>query len=326
MTEAYARIAELLSLTYSSPEDSTRKSAEQELSHYSQDSTSMIKTLLQLTAEPLDANLRTAAATKLRHLIRSLIEGSSLSSQHKCDISEAVFKVMVLPLSKNLRTILSYSLSSLLVEDPTALVSTKLSLLCTQCLKGSVYEVQASLVGIKALFSNLHGEFSTKDLFYKLLPVLSNLGVNAYTQFTEAFSSQNADSLLLALQILTAWAETLSQVLEHFEMISPKILKGFLSQVDIVGLFGSIICFKPRDDRILVSGPHQSWSGNGATQGARAALHQHPHAVHPGLQEKTTGGTGTGDHHPDRHGPAGLPLHQRDHRHHRASSDQSHAP
>lgn len=252
MTEGYAKIAELLTLTYTSTDDVVRNRAEQDLSQLASDSKYMIEVLLRLAAENVQVELRMASATKLRHLLRTLMEGSALSPQEKCEISEAIFQVMTLNISKPLRTILNFSLSTLLSEDKLGMVSVKLALLCTGRLKGTITEVQASLMAIKSLFSNISADFSTKDLFFQLIPQLTSIGLSAFSQFLEANQNSNSEALINYLQVLCAWAETLSQILEHLEMISPKALKSFLDLVEISTLFGEIICFKPQNLRIFL--------------------------------------------------------------------------
>ena len=252
MTEGYARVAQLLVLTYTSADDTIRKSSEQELSELCKDYKPMIQILLHICSDNENLQLRISAATKLRHLLRSVIEASALTPQEKCDLGENIFKIMILNQEKNLRSILSYGICTLLSEDSFGIMSIKLSSLCMHFLNGSLPEIQASLMCIKGLFSNISNDFSTKEFFIKLLPILTNLGISTYKDFLASYSSQDSDNLYKSLLTLSSWSETFTQILEHFEMISPKTIREFLKKTEIADLFSSIISFKLQDNRITV--------------------------------------------------------------------------
>ena len=252
MTEGYVKIAELLTVTFTSSDDNARKQAELELKAFCQSPITMIEMLLRLCSENLPIQLKISAATKLRHLIRENIESSSFQPSDKSMIAEATFKVMILEIESVPRSILSNTLSTLLADDSTSIISSKLSILSFQYLNGSVSEIQSSLLCIRALFTNITTEFSTKDYFHKIIPVLTTIGMNTFNTLIKSLSTNDSELISKSLQILVAWSECLSQILEHFEMISPKILKGFLKQTEISALFGNIICFPINNNRIVI--------------------------------------------------------------------------
>jgi hypothetical protein len=256
MTEGYEKIGKLLTLTFSSSVDEIRRQAEEELKHLSSDSKVMIEVLLRLCADNTIPDLKLAAGTKLKHLLRENVESSSLTSQDKSIITEAIFKVMITNIPDSLRSIFTSCIITLIADDKLSLVSMKLSLLCSKYITGSVPEIRTSLLCIQAIFSSITTEFSTKDYFHKILPVLISLCTKAFAEFLEAFASQDLEKTSSALQVLDSWAETISHILDHFEMISPKILKEFLKHIDISNLLGSIILFKVNDKLLITDGSH----------------------------------------------------------------------
>lgn len=252
MAEGYSRISDLLMITYTSHDDTLRKQAEQELDLISQDKNATITALLQITATSSNPYLRQASSTKLHNFLKHLNENSLLTSLEQCQISEEIFNIMLLNIEKPTLSALSLSLNSMLSNDKNGLVYSKLSQFVGQNIHGPVSSIKACFQVIKLLFSTLTSNFSTKNYFQSLLPNLVWVGQNALTMLGQAFTSQNEDQVRISVSVLNEWTECFSQILEHFEMISPKVLKQFLKNFDTAELFLNIIFFKLSDSFICL--------------------------------------------------------------------------
>lgn len=244
MTEGYALIGNLLQLTYTSPDNIVRKQAEEQLLELSKSHDVMISTLLQLLSSAADQNLRQAAATRFRQVIRSALEQSILDSAQKCLISEQVFQILIQCASKSANEILGASLTSLISDSNCGIVATKISNLCNRHLNSSKNEILGSLICVKSLFSTISSDFSTKDYFDKVFPSLIKVGKDTLSKLFEGLNNNDSELAMNTASILVSWTETFSQILEHFEMISPKTMKHFIKQVSIAEIFFNILTIK----------------------------------------------------------------------------------
>ena len=254
MTEGYALIANLLQTTYTATDNNIRKQAEDQLSSLSQSYEVMIPTLLSIIVQGPHEHLRQSAAARTRILIRNLLEESRISSSvEKCSISEQIFQVMTQPLAKGIKEILGSCLTSLISDNNSGVVASKLSLLCSQHLKSSTHSIQGSLLCVKSLFSLISADFSTKEYFDKLLPTLAQVGASSLETLYKSLGN-SFDQALDSANILNSWTDTFSQILEHFEMVSPKTLKLFLKQANIAEIFMNILTLKINDEGLGVFG------------------------------------------------------------------------
>jgi hypothetical protein len=254
MTEGYAAIVNLLQTTYTTTDDKVRRQAEDQLIIMSRSYDTMILTLLEIISAGQDHHLRQSAAARLRLLIRSLLEESRItSSVEKCSISEQIFDVLTSPIPKSIKEVLGSCLTNLISDNNSGVVATKLHVLCNQHLRLSIPAVQGSLICVKSIFSMISADFSTKDMFDKLLPTLANVG-NTYLESFYKFLGNNSEAAFEAACVLNAWADTFSQILEHFEMISPKTVKLFLKEVRIAEIFLRILDFKVNETGLAVFG------------------------------------------------------------------------
>ncbi|CAG9332132.1 unnamed protein product [Blepharisma stoltei] len=251
MSEIYSRVAQLLSLTYSGMPDQI-KPAEDELKIISQDTQGFLQCLLAIIQAPESHQLlRSASATRFRHLIRESITAGKLSVETRSWLVEAIFQTLISPYTdRSSRGVLNFALNPILGEDGLGVFTNRLASLAITGLSGEGTQIQGSLLVIKSIFSSMTPQFQSADYSKILIPHLVEVGKKGLYMISSGLQSTNEPLITEGINILEDWTSSLRQILEHFEVTSTKNIKDLSEQSEIALLFSNIINFAIPDYQV----------------------------------------------------------------------------
>lgn len=241
MSEAISNISDLLAKTFTISDSIKRQQAEQDLTQLILSQKLSALSLLNISVYGFTPYLRQSASIKLQYLIQDLIKNSLLNPVNKCLLVENIFKIMLLDIDNNIRTLLSLSINLLIINDNSALAVLKLSQLTLENLYGPAGSIFACFQAIKLLFNTKINDFSIKNYFTCLFPYLKDIVNKGCSAIIEAVIGKDNDLIIKIANILCKWGDCFSHIIGYFELVDPKALFVIIRNNEISNIFLCIL-------------------------------------------------------------------------------------
>jgi hypothetical protein len=258
--EQTQHIAQLLFLTYTNQTDDVRKRAEDELQKLAQDVNPYYESLKAIiTSLHPDITLETknAAAINLRKFISSIVKEGKVLGNDRSILAQNLISLIQTPnLDAKIKSSLGYALNPLIAvdeEDPQASTFQSLAPMVMALL-------QADLSGWDAAFRTIRAAYSAMSYnpylsqYYKFLEnSLVEVGSKLIIELGQAVFKSDQATALQSASTLNEWAQTITNVVEHFEIANKSMLNEVIQNAGIADLFAKILLLNIPDPKMATA-------------------------------------------------------------------------
>lgn len=251
-------VAELLLETFSSVDNAVLKEAQVRLKALYTESPHFFESLLKiLTDYNFSTKIKNSAATNLRTFIKLALEDGLLQEDHRIQLLQAVFSVIISPaLDQGTRTTLGYSLSTLLSAKQAYPHPGYLPVIAQQilqALQGGLSEITGGLRALKSIFNCIEHSAQVNEMFTAAMPYLVAIGQKGVLQITQAAAAGDVDLISEGVEVLTSWANVVNSLLEHYSTIDDRMMRHLLENNEIPSILTALIVLVLPGDATLIS-------------------------------------------------------------------------
>lgn len=250
-----SRVVALLQTTFSSNNTQDISQAESELLLLSQNIQEYLQALLNIisTNHPyITEKVKNSASFNLKKFVREKIEQKQIDSHLRENIARAIFSTITKPgIELAIRSSLGYTFvpvfGSDISDSQCSTLQNLLPLIGNSLLSNEAPAIYGGLKTIKAIYSVFSENPILLPIFKQMLDPLLCVGFKALESIKQSINGTNFEIMNESCEIIHEWANTITCIMEYFEIASRNKLAEIKDFTSLAELFGNILSFAMPD-------------------------------------------------------------------------------